>query len=214
MKFKSNWQDLLPYKSVLRSIVDIEERNNAYWKLDRQSQKFEVCIDMLTLMEQNIIVPDPRSYWGTFEFGDGEVIDFEFEDPKEDYIEASKFQERLCNIDNSKCQVCQRGAVMLSTIRLGNRLSADSRNVSKGDESNNPFSFQELIEMEGLFEDFYRVNFDEDLFYYTYEKITSDMQFPYSSGAEECMVNMCLNVLYNGDFDILDTTDYLSKIKQ
>ena len=106
--------------------------------------------------------------------------------------DSKKFQKLLVD-DLPECAVCVRGGMMLSQIRLGNSLSTNSHSYYKGDYENiKGFTFDSFIKMEDEY---------ENLHYH----------HPYNTDTTEKLQNICLNVIHNGDFDVDDATDYVSK---
>lgn len=202
MKLKSNWRDLLKYKSQLSSIKDIDEKNAVYQSLSKQEQKFEVCLDVIYLLAKKQLYPTTGTYWGRI-YKNG--IPFFIQDIKDN----NKLHHELLNLQNSQCEVCIRGAIMISTIRSGNTFSTQDPDITHGSENNNPFELKELIEMEGVFEKFFGVDCDKYYVQNTYGKGINDINFPYEVGSPEFVANVFLNVLHNGEFDLFNFTDYL-----
>ena len=105
-------------------------------------------------------------------------------------IDSKKFQKELVN-NLPKCEVCIRGGMMLSQIRLGNELHCNIDNIHKGD-----FKIIKGFSMDS----FYKM--EEEYEHSTYKH-------PYERHTSWKLANICCNVLVNGDFNTEDKTDYL-----
>lgn len=206
MKFKKNWRNLLPYKSTLPK--DVEERNITFNAMDDVSQRKEIALDVLEMLYAESIV---CNVWGQYW--------------------TNKMKDEVCSIDDSKvfqeeinkltapkerCQVCARGALMLSTIRLGNEISCDTKDViddiSRGcSDLLKGFSYEEIRWMELWYE-----GNPDALANYAYDldelNINWETDYPYEYHTNEMLANLFLNVLHNGKFVEDDCTDYLKLI--
>jgi hypothetical protein len=140
----------------------------------------------------------------------GYIVDstrnFEFEDLREfKKLNSKEFQKLICNqIESSTCEVCARGAIMLSKINLGNDTtvkefnSAGARYFSKeGYQSLSAFSVDILELIEKIYEA------DE------YDRRKLKYQCRYPRHSNHLLANIFCNVLVNGDFNENDHTDYL-----
>lgn len=169
------------YKSVLDGIKNLKKKNEAFHALDDQSKRMEIAWDVLKLLEGEIIFPSCGCYW------DDELHLIQQEE--------ATTSEELCKLFNTSskikgCSVCARGAMMLSQIRLGNNLLNEYA-IYEGDD--------EILE-----------GFSMDSFYYMereYEK--SEYDHPYRTNTKQKLMNICCNVLVNGDFNKNDRTNYL-----
>ena len=167
----------IPFKSKLAIFKKIENRNEAFHKLTDEEKRKEIAFDGLNLVLAGKITASYGSYWG---YNLNNIYE----------PDALKFQKRL--IDNlPQCDVCQRGLIMVSTIRLGNKLSTNDFNISDGDENNlQGFSLDSMYNME---EEYERSAFSQ----------------PYDTNVGKKLINICCNVIANGDFTPKDKVDYL-----
>jgi hypothetical protein len=106
-------------------------------------------------------------------------------------------QEKLQDLSNT-CFVCARGAVMLSTIRIGNTISPSGCSVSDGDENNIVgFTMAEMEEMEACYEGYNGYNGNTI----------------YRMNSTELLANILLEVLMTGTF-VYTGIDYLKLAEQ
>jgi len=141
----------------------------------------EIAWDALKLLEGKVISASFGCYWG-IELG---RIQRNSLSPKQ-FFKALNINKNI-----QGCQVCARGSIMLSTIRLGNTIDPDDYHADKGDRENvQGFDYADLINMEGEYED-------------------SSFFHPYYYRSDEKLMNILCNVLINGNFNTLDDTDYL-----
>lgn len=196
---KEQWQielDKVPYKSVLYRYKNIEKRNIAFNKLNAETMRKEIAYDALQLTLTQRLIPSDGCYWG-----------YKLVEIKNDgKIRTAKvFQERLLNLPQN-CEVCARGAMMVSQIRLGNELHACNDNVAKGDESNiKGFSMVSFTNMEKYYE--YR---KESTFNDTTRLSYGEMYYALERRKYR-LINIFLNVLTNGDFNDNVEIDYIQK---
>lgn len=174
----------IKYKSVLADFKNIEERNYAFNNLDPQSQRLEIAWDALQLVLSGTIEGAIGDYWSS---------------DLRKVVRRCETSKELQNALISKlpnCEVCARGGIMLSTIRLGNEIEPDQDHISAGtDRIVKGFSFEDMSLMEQAYEGWNHTYRDES---------------PYPSRTTEQLANILCNVLVNGNFDINDTTNYLS----
>jgi len=196
---KEQWQielDKVPYKSVLYRYKNIEKRNKAFNALDEETMRKEIAYDALKLTLTQVITPSNGSYWG-----------YELKRIKHNISQESAkvFQEKLLNLPQN-CEVCARGAMMVSQIRLGNELDACKDDVTKGNESNiKGFSINSFISMEDYYE-YRRGSTFDNITEFSYSKI-----FYNSKRRKYRLINIFLNVLTNGDFNDNVEIDYIQK---
>jgi len=172
----------ITFKSVLskypNTVKGIEERNEHFNSLDPQSQRLEIAWDALQMVLKEQVFAHYSGYWS--------------EDLQR--VEGtSKELQRVFNkqLKSMNCQVCQRGLMMLSQIRLGNDIdSTDSCRRFGNSDNLKGFSLKSMQWMENEFEH-------------------CSYGHPYRFNTEEKLANICCNVLVNGDFNIDDKTDYL-----
>ncbi len=178
---------LFKYKSVLSHIKDIKERNRVFDSLDDKTKRREVCWDALQLVLNDSVRAAAGIYWsGSIEHIDGD---------------SKELQEEL-NYNLPHCRVCARGAVMLSTIRLGNSIDASSYGKNNGinrygDSIAKGFSTTTLLKMENIYENWIT---DE----------SEDFKRPDLEERSELMLaNVLCNVIVNGDYNTEDDTIYV-----
>lgn len=132
LKLKSNWRNTLP-KSKLSRFKILKNRNKAFDKLSVREQMIEVCLDVL----QQVI---SKKYRGTNHIDDviSRYVDNitlislqNFVLGKDNRSEAG--QEFLHNYGRT-CAVCARGAMQLSTLRMGNHIDPTKSKFSKGND--------------------------------------------------------------------------------
>lgn len=186
MEFIKNWSSKLPYKSKLSRFKDINKRNIKFKSLSLEDQKKEIALDVLNLLSTENINASISCYMSfyddVYQCNDKEIFKL---------LNDNEFFNKINN--DYGCQVCARGAMMLSTIRLGNSIdpSNDVR-FDKGDEYNQEyFTFNEYNDME-----------------YQYEHGTE----PYYHNTNGLLANIFLQIVHTGTFDIENKTDYLKDI--
>lgn len=172
----------ITYKSVLSGIKNIDNRNKAFNELDKQSQRMEIAWDALKLITQNIIKANLCGYW------DGKISEISLSE-----INAKKFQQELLKTNNlQNCEVCARGIMMLSLIRIGNTLDPRFDNVRSGSsDSIKGFTIDNFLEMENEYE-------------------CGVFNHPYHTNTEEKLANICCNILINGNFNTKDKKNYIT----
>lgn len=172
----------IKYKSVLQDIKNIEERNEAFHALDNQGKRLEIAWDMLQLVLNETISSSYGTYWSADLLDNTSKI--------KTSKELQKFLLKTNKIKN--CTVCARGGIMLSTIRLGNKISRSDDFLYNGSSHNiQGFTMKKMKEME-----------------YEYEE--NGYNHPYCYNTDRKLANICCNILVNGNFNIKDKTDYLS----
>lgn len=181
-----------PFKSTLDIIEDIQARNVAFHKLDAETQRKEIAYDLYKLVMAGLVHNSYCSYWsGTFLHNSNNATT-----PSELHAYLNTIAD---GVHTHKCTVCARGGMMLSQIRLGNTLDPHDQNLTTGAEYNLiGFTLQEFNSMEHLYEG--RAFYDA--------RVKNHPHYPNSKAR---LVNICLNVIVNGEFNMDDTTDYLNK---
>lgn len=177
----------IEFKSLLTGLT-IEQRNHKFNKeLTKEGQRLEIAWDALQLVTKGVLKANNHGYWNykIFNLLQGE---------------DSKTTQLILNKNNilkeNKCEVCQRGLMMISQIRLGNQLCmANDFNIENGDKN---------IIKGFTIDSFYRMEQE-----YEYSKYNH----PYNNRTEEKLANICCNILVNGDFNLDDKTDYLTVIE-
>lgn len=171
------------YKSKLSHIKDIKERNNVFNnELNDEDKRKEIAWDSLQLLLVGSIAANKCGYWDSDWYNNGVFS-----------MGAEDLQNYMLNLKpQQNCEVCARGAMMLSQVRLGNEISKDiSNNIDMGDEKVlKGFNMRAFSAMEDIYERNYS-------------------GFPHTKRTKEMLANICCNVITNGDFDTGDTTDYL-----
>lgn len=189
----------IPFESKLESIVDIKERNVVFHNLDDSDKRREIAYDLFKLILNSHIDANACGYW------DGEYLDNwgDNSTPSELHTYLNELE-----IYGDTCEVCARGGMMLSQIRLGNTISPDNQNIFCGDPYIlEGFTMAEMYDMEILYEGFtirssgYQADIPQ----------TWINSHPYDTCSRERLVNICLSVITNGAFLRIDTTDYLKK---
>ena len=167
------------YKSQLTHITDIEARNKAFNALSKSDKRKEIALDCLNLTLSGKIKAAIGEYWSH---------ELECINPKN----AKLFQFELVN-NLPECQVCARGGMMLSQIRLGNSISPKNEDRMDGENQKllKGFTYESFEKMESEYE-------------------WSHYKHPYYHRTTQKLQNICLNVIYNGDFKPEDKTDYLT----
>lgn len=185
MKFKKNWLDLLPYKSKLSNIKDINQKNKKFESLSLPDQRKEIALDVLMLINNESIFSSNGSY---IESDDVNIGIFDSEQAFKSFNDNQYLKE-------NDCRVCARGAMMLSTIRLGNTISPEfDCDFDCGSiENQKYFTLGEFLEMEEIYENRNRFN--------------------YRHNTIEMLANIFLNVIYETDLtNRKKYKDYLKNI--
>ena len=182
---------LITYKSVLSRYKNIEKRNQAFWKLDVQSRRLEIAWDALQLVINRRMRASNGCYW------DSPLTEL--------FLTSRNAEELQLNFilpPYDSCKVCQRGLLMVSRIRLGNRINpstfiTDAHSVMQGDADvdKGGFSIQSFRKMEKEYE-------------------MNAYKHPYPKNTDEKLANICCNILVNGDFNCKDRTNYLKVIRR
>jgi len=196
---KEQWQielDKVPYKSVLSRYTNIKNRNKAFHKLDDETMRKEIAYDALILTLRGEISASQGYYWGT-------KLSAIIRDNRQK--DAEEFQKCLLNLPQD-CEVCARGAMMVSQIRLGNQLTADENYIDKGnDDIVKGFTMTNFYDMENCYE------LDKSSVFLGV--LSESTQWLDSRQRKRLyrLVNICLNVLTNGNFDEDSAIDYIQK---
>ena len=180
--FKAN----IDFKSILDKYKTLKARNRAFKSLTSEGKRLEIAWDALQLILLGMIRGSNGSYWNYHLMNRVWKIKTS-EELHKSLNDLSTFKTD----DYRSCEVCQRGALMLSQIRLGNTLSPKSSDIACGNDKN----------IKGFTLEQFRVMEDE----YEY----SLYSHPYHCNSDEKMANILCNVLVNGEFDTEDKTDYL-----
>lgn len=173
----------IPFKSKLVRFTNIENRNKAFHALSDEDKRKEIAFDALNLVIIKKLNASNGCYW-----------DNNLENRTKLQNDSKELQIFLSN-KLPKCEVCQRGALMISTIRLGNTVEPTDKARSFGEDDNiqgfNELSFSRLEN-----------EFENDYF-----------NTPYPPNTNRKLANLCCNIIANGDFNSIDDTDYLKKWK-
>lgn len=177
----------IEYKSVLDECKSTDERNIRFLQLDEQSQRKEIAWDALNLLMNKKLSASNGCYWN----------DYLEDNTINTALSLSEVREFLLNKLNRNCSVCQRGAVMVSTIRLGHRFDLDKVydfEIQSGDDCKvrTGFSLKSMQQMEEEYE-------------------RSTYKHPHTHNTKSKMMNILCNILVNGDFNKDDKTNYLIK---
>lgn len=169
----------ITFNSVLQPIKNIEERNKAFDELTDEGKRQEIAWDALQLVINEKVGAALRVYWSSA------LSCITAENSK-------AFQQILINELPTDCYVCQRGLVMLSTIRLGDSILPNDDYREHGSSENlKGFSLFDMLIMEAEYE-------------------YSEFNHPYPNNSSEKLANICCNILVNGNFNPNDKTDYLT----
>lgn len=192
MKFKKNYKSLLKYKTQLGSIKNIEKRNVAFHALSKKERRQEIALDVLGLLDMGRLSSSGQDifdacYWsGKMK---REIIDTDSPESMQELVISDSFYEEV------SCSVCARGAMMLSTIRMGNNLSPTGIDLASGSiYSQKHFTTSMFKKMETVFEQL------------------DGVSRVYQSNTNESLANIFLQVVQTGSFKLSDTKDYLSII--
>lgn len=185
MNVNKNWKKLVPFKSQLQGIEDIQKRNEIFDSLPDEEKRKEIAYDGLGLVLEGIVLASGnRTYWS------GQLKILQDASPS-----SSEFQSNLLSDDITGCEVCQRGLLMLSLIRLGAGVHPHDQSAESGCGYNiKGFRRLDFLEMEGEYE-------------------YNNYHHPYKNNTPEKLANICLNVIHNGNFNETDKTDYLELLK-
>jgi len=169
---------MIQFKSQLQNIKDLEERNKLFESLSDEDKRKEIAWDSLMLIMQKIVTGSEGIYWGP------ELYKIKANNSKQ-------FQQILQQPPT--CEVCARGSMMLSQIRLGNNISSNDAVRRCGNSDNiKGFNLDNFVKMECEFE-------------------RGHSNHPYDVNTTEKLANICCNVIENGNFNTEDQTDYLTK---
>lgn len=177
----------IPFESKL-NIKNVNKRNKAFAILNDEEKRREIAYELLNLIvvEKKVEASNSR-FWG---------------DSLENINKFAKTSKELQNgfLALPYCEVCAKGGMMLAQIRLGNNVKP-VKGISAG-------YYSEESRMNGSFaayQGFSRPNWDalED----KYEM--SLFYLPYGSNTDEKLVNICCNIIFNGNFSTRDKNDYL-----
>ena len=170
----------IPFTSVLQPIQNIQERNNKFHSLSDEDKRREISFDLAALILSGNISGAHGEYWSS---------------KLRDILEPDNdlYQLQLMNY-LPECEVCQRGGMMLSQIRLGNNVNYYYNSYSS-------------CGTEDIIEGFHMGNFHD--MECEYENNVFD--HPYENNTTEKLLNITLNVIANGNFDTKDKTDYIKK---
>ena len=167
----------ITYESVLSEITDTEQRNQVFNNLDRQSQRMEIAWDALQLITSGKVKACDGDYWSD------SLLNIKGNSKELQNVLVNKLPE---------CEVCARGLMMLSQIRLGNDIdSNDTFRYDGGRTNMKGFSYSSYIKMEMEYEH-------------------SNFTTFYKSRSEEKLANICCNILVNGNFNSKDKFNYLT----
>lgn len=174
----------VPFKSKLSNYRNIENRNKVFNSLKKEEQRREIAFDALKLLLGGKLRAYGGQYWG-----------YKLEDLSNKTHDSQELQNKLIKDLPNNCEVCARGAMMVSQIRLGNSIDPyDKGKVCGNTENMKGFNFGDFIRMESEFE-------------------WSQYNHLYKSGTNEKLANILCNVIKNGNFRVGDKTDYVTTWK-
>lgn len=187
------------FQSKLDSSRTITERNKVFHTLSAEDQRKEISYDLLMLILNKHLDACEGGYW------DGEYLDNHDQctTPEELHIYLNNFEKH-----GDTCEVCARGGMMLSQIRLGNTVSPHDLSVERGNKENIiGFTFTEFWDMEALYEGLVvRTNI------FGVEHNPWIVDHPFQQHTRARLVNICLNVIVNGCFEKYDYTNYVERL--
>lgn len=174
----------ITFHPVLQGIKDVKARTEAFHKLSNEDKRKEIAWDALQLVLIDRLIPSYGRYWG------GDLLDIKLESETAEELQEEVI--RATQSTNSTCIVCARGAVMVSTIVLGNHIDpVNDHYLHAGSEDNvQGFTMKEMRQMEDEYENAWYGH-------------------PYESNTKKKLANILCNVLTNGFFNTEDKTDYL-----
>lgn len=175
----------ITYKSLLSGVRGINKRNEMYNSLTNQQKRREIAWDVIVLLQKGMIEGSDGSYW-----------DNNLEDLYETSKNSKEVFRRFNKLEHT-CEVCARGAIMLSTIRLGNTYGPEEYGsaycVHDGTidgRSLTCFSVESLRNMELEYE-------------------FNQFKHPYFANTDNKLMNIMCNIVVNGDFNTSDKTNYV-----
>jgi len=178
---------MIPYKSKLSHITDVAERNTAFDALTSEEKRKEVAFDVLNRYSVGLLKKQESSmYWPN-------NIVKEFQKLQT----AEELQAAVIARHTEICDVCARGAVMISRIMLGNKITPN-QSFYDGDGESDGYKYE--MPAPELDDDFLRVI---EKNYETYGFIR------YRKRTPECIAALMANIVQNGYFKWDDETDYL-----
>lgn len=184
----------IPFQSKIQPIKNIAERNLAFQQLSDDEKRREIAYDLLVLVLMNDVRPAWSAYWEGY-----------FLSTARECNTAKELQDHLNKlgvnrgVNKYECIVCARGGMMLSQIRLGNRVSPTHSELTSGSKDIvDGFSMESFCNMETIYEGYASADTDEH---------------PFSMNTHARLVNICLNVIVNGDFHIEDHTNYVAQFE-
>jgi hypothetical protein len=180
----------IPFTSKLSRFRNLERRNKAFHALTPRQQRREIAYDALILLLTKKLYPagyghTDKNYWG----GSLDKIVAPIRT-------SAQLQRAFCDSLNRNCQVCQRGALMVSQIRLGNQVDPlNDYYMDCGDATLvKGFSLSDFKMMEKVYEGHLTLG-------------------PYSRNTPEKMANILCNVISNGNYLRHDERDFVKKWK-
>lgn len=200
------------YKSKLSRFKSLELRNAAFEKLSDENKRKEIAWDGLKLVLAGQIGAAKGTYWNNklseYVWGKQDTSALG-RLGRPEVQTAEELQQRL--MEPPKCSVCARGLMMLSAIRVGNKIEplttfrswygpttiANEVSICRGDDDTlegKGFSLGDFMVMEKEYEQNYHGH-------------------PYRARTKKKLANICCNVIVNGNFHRADKTDYLEFFK-
>jgi len=170
----------ITFKSLLQPIKDIQKRNKYFDYLDDEGKRLEIAWDMLQLLvNEKLEAIGVAVAYWSSWFKTG----------IEELSDSKSIQKYLCE-ELPTCRVCARGGLMISQLRLGNSINYNYHIDSGRPEFIKGFIIEDFVHMENEYE-------------------RGKYEHPYYNGSTEKLMNICCNILVNGNFNIDDKTDYL-----
>lgn len=188
----------MKYVSKLKGTI--KEKNVQFKAMCAEDQRREIALDALKIMDHELIRPQSGVYWsrGLYTITDGMSAEA-----------LCKFlNEDLYEDENKGCDVCAKGATMISMIRLGNTLDGhdgfrDGSATEDTDVDYFGFTQFEMDRIEQAFEGWELTDLGMEL-NEEYDPYPIDYR-----GSDYRLRNIYLNILKHGAFKMDDHTDYV-----
>jgi hypothetical protein len=182
---------MIPYKTQLKGITS--KKNTLYQTLTPRNKRREIALDALNLIIKDRIRPAGGHHKGET-FRNGYWVNWELNNLAIKSLNPKNFQKNLLENLPQTCEVCERGMLMISKIRIGNTISPTDVGTSDGSKgAAKPFTQEELEDMENI-----------------YEGNCFEYDYPYKSNTLRNMANNLCVIIDKGKFTKEDArTDYL-----
>lgn len=171
----------IPFTSKLQHITNLTLRNKAFAALSNRQKRQEIAYDALLLVIAGTIGAAEGHYWS-----------YNLKIIKNSCDTSEVFQRKLVYFLPKTCTVCQRGALMLSQIRLGNTIHPLDICYEYGNRENiEGFNIKMFRSLEQEYEQNYK-------------------QTPYQRRTIQKLANLLCNIIDCGNFNAPRCKDYLT----